>query len=222
LNHPAQLLIKHGLDRILAVIFFLIFSPMLCVIAFAILLMSGWPIFFPQTRVGLQGRPFIMLKFRTMVQGAVHYGLGVTVSQDDSRITRIGSFLRKWSLDEFPQLFNIVKGEMSFVGPRPTFEYQVANYTSHQRRRLEMKPGVTGWAQVNGRNSLSWPQRIELDVWYVDHFSLTLDSRIVLKTIPVWLMGEGLYGPDGINDSFMTEGQGTHSNPSNTKKDHTT
>ncbi len=195
---------------------------MLCVIAFAILLMSGWPIFFPQTRVGLQGRPFIMLKFRTMVQGAVHYGLGVTVSQDDSRITRIGSFLRKWSLDEFPQLFNIVKGEMSFVGPRPTFEYQVANYTSHQRRRLEMKPGVTGWAQVNGRNSLSWPQRIELDVWYVDHFSLTLDSRIVLKTIPVWLMGEGLYGPDGINDSFMTEGQGTHSNPSNTKKDHTT
>jgi len=102
-------------------------------------------------------------------------------------------------------LFNIVKGEMSFVGPRPTFEYQVADYTPHQGRRLEMKPGVTGWAQVNGRNSLSWAQRIELDIWYVDHFSLWWDLRILFQTVPVFWRGEGLYGPSGVNDDFVSK-----------------
>ena len=118
---------------------------------------------------------------------------GFYTSENDSRITKPGKFLRKTSLDEIPQLFNILKGEMSIIGPRPTLKYQVDEYTDFQKRRLEVLPGVTGWAQVNGRNSLSWPERIELDVWYVENFSLLLDAKILYKTIFVWLRGEGVY-----------------------------
>ncbi len=222
MNRKLQLRIKHVLDRILAVIFLFMIAPVLGVLALAIVLESGRPVFFVQTRVGLNGQVFEMFKFRTMILDAVRFGLGVTVAQNDERITRVGNVLRKWSLDELPQLLNIARGDMSFVGPRPTLEYQVANYTPSQRRRLEVKPGVTGWAQVNGRNSLSWPKRIELDIWYVDHFSLLLDGRILLQTIRVWLRGEGLYGPGGINDSFIKEASGNHRNDMGINKPNTT
>ena len=198
-----QLVVKHAMDRLAAVILLCLLLPALLVVAVAILMESGGPVLFVQTRVGRQGRPFRAYKFRTMVQGAERIGLGTTVGTTDDRITRVGAFLRAWSLDELPQLLNVLKGEMSFVGPRPTLDYQVAQYSPYQRRRLEVKPGITGWAQVNGRNSLPWPKRIELDVWYVDHVSLWLDLRILLRTIGVLLRREGLYGPDGVNDDFV-------------------
>jgi len=191
------------LDRLVSGVFLCMFSPLLLGISLLILLDSGWPPFFLQKRIGRGGRPFTMYKFRTMVRDAIHVGLATTVSQSDDRITRVGSFLRAWSLDELPQLMNVLKGNMSLIGPRPTLDYQVAQYSLFQRRRLEVKPGITGWAQVNGRNSLPWPKRIELDVWYVDHFSLWLDFRILFRTVGVFFRREGLYGPDGVNDDFV-------------------
>jgi lipopolysaccharide/colanic/teichoic acid biosynthesis glycosyltransferase len=140
-----------------------------------------------------------------MVHGASDKGLMTTVAVNDDRITRVGAFLRKWSLDELPQLVNVLKGDMGLVGPRPTLEYQVSQYTLCQRRRLEVKPGITGWAQVNGRNALSWPRRIELDIWYVDNFTLWLDAKILFRTVGVFLRREGLYGQGGVNDDFGTK-----------------
>jgi lipopolysaccharide/colanic/teichoic acid biosynthesis glycosyltransferase len=145
------------------------------------------PVFFRQERVGQDARPFEVLKLRTMIVDAHTQGAGYAVDKGDSRITRIGHLLRKTSIDELPQLWNVLRGEMSLVGPRPTLAYQVERYTDRQRRRLEVKPGLTGWAQVNGRASLSWPERIELDVWYVEHRSLALDLRILLRTVSVLL-----------------------------------
>jgi lipopolysaccharide/colanic/teichoic acid biosynthesis glycosyltransferase len=208
MTRTVQLAMKHVMDRLAAVVLLCVLSPALLLIAVAILLESGRPVLFVQTRVGRQGRPFRAYKFRTMVPGAEQIGLGTTVAAGDSRITRIGAFLRTWSLDELPQLLNVIYGDMSLVGPRPTLEYQVAQYTPFQRRRLEMKPGITGWAQVCGRNALPWAKRIELDVWYVDHFSLLLDIRILFRTVGVWLRREGLYGSDGVNDDFVPKEQG--------------
>jgi len=202
-NRAMQLAIKHIVDRLMAVLLLCGLGPFMLAIAAAIVVESGRPALFVQTRVGRHGRLVQVYKFRTMIQGAVYKGLGITVAADDDRITRVGKFMRAWSLDELPQLLNVLKGEMSLVGPRPTFEYQVARYTPFQRRRLEMKPGITGWAQVNGRNAVPWMQRIELDVWYVDHFSLLLDVSILLRTIRVFLRREGLYGPEGVNDDFV-------------------
>ena len=207
MSRNIQLVIKHSLDRVLALFLLCLFSPVLLLLAVAIVTESGRPVIFVQTRVGRKGRLFPMYKFRTMIQGAAHKGLGTTVAAADDRITRVGAFLRAWSLDELPQLVNVLRGAMSLVGPRPTLEYQVAEYTPFQRRRLEMKPGLTGWAQVNGRNSLPWAKRIELDVWYVDHFSLWLDARILVRTIGVFVRREGLYGPGGVNDDFVRKGQ---------------
>lgn len=198
---------KHMLDRLIAAVLLCLLSPALLAIAAAIIFESGRPALFVQARVSRNGALFPVYKFRTMIQGAMNKGLGTTVAADDERITRVGAFLRAWSLDELPQLLNVLKGRMSLVGPRPTLEYQVVQYTPFQRRRLEMKPGITGWAQVNGRNALSWAQRIELDVWYVDHFSLLLDVRILLRTVGVFLRREGLYGPEGVNDDFVPKGQ---------------
>jgi len=203
-----QLAMKHVMDRLAAVVLLCFLSPVLLLIAVAILLESGRPVLFIQTRVGRRGRPFRAYKFRTMVPGAEQIGLGTTVAAKDDRITRVGAFLRTWSLDELPQLLNVIRGDMSLVGPRPTSEYQVVQYTAFQRRRLEVKPGITGWAQVCGRNALPWSKRIELDVWYVDHFSLVLDIRILFRTIGVWLRREGLYGPGGVNDDFVPKEQG--------------
>ena len=131
-------------------------------------------------------------------------GLGHTVSSDDDRITRIGNVLRKWGIDEFPQLINVLKGEMSLVGPRPTLRYQVEKYTAAQKRRLEVKPGLVGWALIHGRNSLSWDERIAYDVWYIDHWSLWLDMKIIAQAFyAVLIKQEGVYGKDGVNDSFI-------------------
>jgi lipopolysaccharide/colanic/teichoic acid biosynthesis glycosyltransferase len=129
--------------------------------------------------------------------------LGTTVSESDQRVTRVGGFLRRWALDELPQLWNVLKGEMSLIGPRPTFAYQVEQYDEVQRRRLEVRPGITGWAQINGRNAIEWPKRIELDVWYVDNATLWLDLKIMLKTL--WLafvVRSGVYGDEGVNPDF--------------------
>ena len=207
MSRTVQLAIKHTLDRLMAVVLLCVLGPLILAIAAAIVIGSGRPALFIQTRVGRHGKLFTVYKFRTMIQGAVHKGLGTTVAVNDDRITRVGTFLRAWSLDELPQLLNILKGEVSLVGPRPTLDYQVAQYTPFQRRRLEMKPGITGWAQVNGRNAVPWARRIELDVWYVDHFSLLLDARILLRTIGVFLRREGLYGPEGVNDDFVPKGR---------------
>ena len=171
-------------------------SPVLALAAVALRLESPGPIIFRQRRVGLHGRPFEMLKLRTMVVGAEHTGAGLAVDQGDARITRVGALLRRLSLDELPNLVNVIRGEMSVVGPRPTLPVQVETYTAHQRRRLEVRPGITGWAQVNGRASLPWPERIELDVWYVEHRSLALDVRILLRTVRLLLTGSGLYRGD--------------------------
>ena len=157
-------------------------SPLLAAAAVAIKLEDGGPILYKQRRVGRDGSEFELLKLRTMVVGAEHQGAGMAVNRGDARITRAGRVLRKLSLDELPQLWNVVRGEMSLIGPRPTLRYQVEKYSERQRRRLDVKPGITGWAQVNGRASLPWDERIEFDVWYVEHRSAWLDMKILART----------------------------------------
>jgi lipopolysaccharide/colanic/teichoic acid biosynthesis glycosyltransferase len=168
-------------------------SPVLLAAIVAIKLESRGPAIYRQRRSGLRGAPFEMLKLRTMVDGAEHVGAGLAVNAGDSRITRVGAFLRRSSLDELPNLVNVLRGEMSLIGPRPTLPAQVAQYTARQRERLAVKPGITGWAQVNGRASLPWSERIELDLYYVEHRSLALDLQILLRTPALVLGGGGLY-----------------------------
>jgi lipopolysaccharide/colanic/teichoic acid biosynthesis glycosyltransferase len=146
--------------------------------------------------VGRGGEQFQLWKLRTMVPGAEAMGAGIYVLEGDARITRVGRMLRRFSLDELPNLVNVLRGEMAIVGPRPTVQEQVDRYTDRQRRRLEVKPGITGWAQINGRTSLPWPERIELDVWYVEHRSLRLDLRILARTARMLATGHGLYSED--------------------------
>ena len=164
-------------------------SPALALAAVAIKIEDGGPVLYRQPRVGLDGTDFELLKLRTMVVGAERMGAGYAVNAGDPRITRVGRALRKLSLDELPQLWNVVRGEMSLVGPRPTLRYQVERYTPRQRRRLEVKPGITGWAQVHGRAQLPWEERIELDVWYVENRSPWLDLKILLRTPLVLFSG---------------------------------
>lgn len=175
----------------------------LAAIAFAIKLDSRGPVFFRQERIGEDGKAFRIWKFRTMTDKSEHTGMGYSTGRADPRITRVGRLLRPISLDELPQIFNILKGEMSLVGPRPTLKYQVDQYTPRQRLRLAAKPGMTSLASVRGRNDLSWPERIELDVWYVDHWSLWLDLRVLVRTPWVALVSrEGVYASSGANDDF--------------------
>jgi len=157
-------------------------SPLLGLAAIAVKLEGRGPVLFRQTRVGKDGADFELLKLRTMVVGAETMGAGYAVNEGDSRITRAGRLLRRFSLDELPQLWNVVRGEMSVIGPRPTLRYQVERYTPRQRRRLDVKPGITGWAQIHGRAALPWAERIELDVFYVDHRTPMLDLRILART----------------------------------------
>ena len=168
-------------------------APLVAALAVAIRLESpGHPIY-TQPRVGLDGELFQIYKLRTMVRGAELTGAGLAIQEGDNRITRIGTFLRRYSLDELPNLWNVVRGEMSIVGPRPTLAVQVEQYSERQRGRLAVKPGITGWAQVNGRASLPWPGRIELDLWYVEHRSLALDLKILARTARMVVDGEGIY-----------------------------
>jgi lipopolysaccharide/colanic/teichoic acid biosynthesis glycosyltransferase len=157
-------------------------APVLGLAALAVKLGDGGSVLFRQTRVGKDGADFELLKLRTMVVGAEKIGAGYAVDEGDSRITRSGRLLRKLSLDELPQLWNVIRGEMSVIGPRPTLRYQVERYDDRQRRRLDVKPGITGWAQVHGRAALPWAERIELDVWYVEHRNARLDLEILAKT----------------------------------------
>ena len=164
-------------------------APFLGLAAAAIKLEDRGPVLYRQSRVGKHGREFRILKLRTMVVDAEKLGAGHAVNHGDPRITRAGAVARRLSIDELPQLWNVLRGEMSLVGPRPTLAYQVERYTPWQRRRLEVAPGITGWAQIHGRASLPWSERIELDVWYVDHSSFLLDLRILLRTPLALLQG---------------------------------
>jgi lipopolysaccharide/colanic/teichoic acid biosynthesis glycosyltransferase len=174
--------VNRALDAAAAGLGLAVTSPVLAVAALAIKLDDGGPVFYRQGRVGLNGDEFDLLKLRTMQVGAESKGAGLAVNEGDPRITRVGRILRRLSLDELPQLWNVVRGDMSLVGPRPTLAYQVERYTPRQRRRLEVKPGITGWAQIHGRARLPWEQRIELDVWYVEHRSAWLDLKILART----------------------------------------
>jgi lipopolysaccharide/colanic/teichoic acid biosynthesis glycosyltransferase len=195
MNRIVQLTVKRCLDVLIAGAGLLLLWPVFVMIAICIKFSSRGPVFFLQERAGFRGQPFQILKFRTMVENADRMGTGLYVSQNDLRITRVGRILRRFSFDELPQLLQIVSGKMSLVGPRPGLPYHLERYTAEQARRLLMRPGLTGWSQVNGRNLLSWPARIEKDVWYVDNFSLGLDARILFRTFAVWISADGLYAP---------------------------
>jgi lipopolysaccharide/colanic/teichoic acid biosynthesis glycosyltransferase len=168
-------------------------SPLLALAVIAIRLESKGGAIYRQRRVGLEGHEFDVLKLRTMVDGAERIGAGLAVNTGDARITRIGKLLRRTSLDELPNLVNVLRGEMAIVGPRPTLPHQVAQYTERERGRLAIRPGITGWAQVNGRTSLPWAQRIELDLWYIEHRTWRLDLRILWRSARQVVVGEGLY-----------------------------
>jgi lipopolysaccharide/colanic/teichoic acid biosynthesis glycosyltransferase len=188
--------VSRPLDLLAAALLLTLAAPLLAVAALAIRLESQGPVLYRQRRVGRHGRPFELWKLRTMVPGAETLGAGIYVLEGDPRITRVGRLLRRFSLDELPNLVNVVQGDMAIVGPRPTVAEQVDRYTERQRRRLEVKPGITGWAQINGRTSLPWPERIELDVWYVEHRSLRLDLRILARTARLLASGQGLYSEE--------------------------
>ncbi len=198
------MILKRVMDLVISAIMLLFLLIPFAVIALAIKLDDGGPVFFRQERIGKAGKAFRVWKFRTMVVDACRQGLGNTLSRDDDRITRIGRLLRNTGFDELPQGINVLVGQMSLVGPRPTLAYQVEQYTPFQRRRLEMRPGITSLAVVSGRNALSWVERIKLDVQYVDQWSLWLDVTILIRTVwCVLITREGLYGDGGINDSFV-------------------
>ncbi|HET6550141.1 MAG TPA: sugar transferase [Solirubrobacter sp.] len=184
---------KRALDLVAATVLLAFSAPVLAVAALVVRLEShGHPVY-RQRRVGRDGEPFELYKLRTMVSGAEHIGLGLALDEGDSRITRVGALLRRFSIDELPNLVNILRGEMSLVGPRPTIQIQVDRYTERQRHRLDARPGLTGWAQVNGRASLPWAKRIELDLWYIEHATLRLDLHIIARSAYMAITGHGLY-----------------------------
>ncbi len=188
--------IRRAFDLCFAVVASVLTAPFVAMLAAAIRLETpGHPIY-TQTRAGRDGRLFEIYKLRTMVRGAEFVGAGLAIQEGDDRITAVGRFVRRYSLDELPNLWNVVRGEMSIVGPRPTLPVQVEQYTPRQRGRLAVKPGITGWAQVNGRASLPWSERIELDLWYVEHRTLWLDARILTRTVGLVARGHGLYKGD--------------------------
>jgi lipopolysaccharide/colanic/teichoic acid biosynthesis glycosyltransferase len=186
-------MLRRAFDVLVAGTALVVALPFLAVATVAIRLESPGSAIYRQRRVGKDGRPFDVLKLRTMVTGAEHMGAGLAVSEGDTRITRVGRLLRRTSLDEVPNLVNVLRGDMAIVGPRPTVPVQVDRYTDRQRGRLAVKPGITGWAQVNGRTELPWDERIELDLWYIEHRSWRLDLRILSRTIRMVFGGEGLY-----------------------------
>lgn len=184
---------RRAFDVLVAAGVLLVSSPILLVAVIAIRLESpGHPIY-RQRRIGKDGHAFDVMKLRTMVSGAEHMGAGLAVAEGDSRITRIGALLRRTSIDELPNLVNVLKGEMAIIGPRPTVPVQVEQYTEREMGRLAIAPGITGWAQVHGRTSLPWAERIELDLWYIEHRSVKLDVQILRRTVGMVFGGDGLY-----------------------------
>ena len=192
-----QLIAKRIVDVGLAIVGLIVFAPLLLGSAIAIKMGSRGPVFFRLRVAGLRGKGFDQWKLRTMVEGARESGDRFETSSSDPRITRVGYCLRRWSIDELPQLWNVLRGEMSIVGPRPAFFEIASKYSAEQARRLAMRPGLTGLAQVQGRNLLTWAKRVELDIFYVEHHSLWLGCEIIARTIPVLFQGEGVYGKDG-------------------------
>ncbi len=197
-DRPWQWRLKQTLDYLLGWPAFLVLSPLIWWLAVLVKLDSPGPAFFRQERIGRAGKPFISVKFRSMIQDA---SLKRHIPQNQL-VTRLGKYLRMTSLDELPQLFNVINGQMSLIGPRPTLRRQVEAYDAWQRRRLEVKPGISGWAQVNGRNSIPWEERIKLDIWYIDNWSLCLEGRIWARTWRAIWQREGIYGPGGRNYDF--------------------
>jgi lipopolysaccharide/colanic/teichoic acid biosynthesis glycosyltransferase len=194
--------VRRAFDIVVASAALVFFSPVLVVAIVAIRFESQGSPIYRQRRVGLDGEEFDVLKLRTMVTGAEHIGAGMAIDEGDTRITRVGAFLRRTSLDEIPNLVNVIRGDMAIIGPRPTIPVQVAQYTDRQRGRLTVRPGLTGWAQVNGRAALPWAERIELDLWYIEHRTWRLDIQILLRTARMVLGGHGLYkgGTGGWKD----------------------
>ena len=197
-----QLILKRIFDILASGIALVVLLPIFAVIGIFIKIDSKGPVFFIQKRAGKNGKIFRAYKLRTMVENAEKKGLCFEIEKNDSRVTRVGKHLR-WGIDELPQLINVFKGEMSMVGPRPALSHQIAKYSKEETKRLEVKPGITGWALVNGRNKLTWPERIRLDIWYIDHWSIWLDLKILLKTIWVVIFTrEGIYGKDGVTRDY--------------------
>ena len=195
-------MIRRAIDIAAGTLGLILSAPVMALAMLAIRLESrGHPIY-RQRRIGMDGGAFDLLKLRTMVDGAENIGAGLAVNENDPRVTRVGALLRRTSLDELPNLLNVVRGDMSLIGPRPTIPVQVAQYTDRQRGRLAIRPGITGWAQINGRTALPWSERIELDLYYIEHRSLALDVRILWRTVAIVLGGSGLYkGQTGGWDS---------------------
>jgi lipopolysaccharide/colanic/teichoic acid biosynthesis glycosyltransferase len=185
--------IRRALDIAVSATVLALSAPVLGIAMLAIRLEGAGAVIYRQRRIGLEGRPFDVLKLRTMVDGAEHLGAGLALAENDARITRVGALLRRTSLDELPNLVNVLRGEMSLIGPRPTLPVQVEQYSERQRGRLAVKPGITGWAQVNGRASLPWSQRIELDLEYIEHRSPAMDLKILWRTVTMVLGGGNLY-----------------------------
>jgi len=192
------IIFKYLFDKIVSLIALIILLPLFLVVAVLIKIDSRGPVFFMQERVGKNGKIFKTFKFRTMVVGADEKTKGIYIDKENPYVTRMGKFLRRSGIDELPQVINVLKGDMSFVGPRPTLQYQIKKYNDFQKKRLLMKPGITGWALVNGRNLLTWPERIKLDVWYIEHWSFWLDMKILFKTVWVVARGEGLYPSEEV------------------------
>ena len=189
---------RHILQRVIALVLIVVLIPLLILLCLVLLLAQGPPILFTQERVGLRGVSFKVYKFRTMrSEGAP--------SAHEQRVTTVGRFLRRHALDELPQLLNVIAGDMVFVGPRPTLPEQVDKYGPRERKRLQVRPGLTGWAQVNGRNAISWDRRIEHDIWYVENRTLALDLRILWRTLYVVVRGHGVYGESGVNPDFHAQ-----------------
>jgi lipopolysaccharide/colanic/teichoic acid biosynthesis glycosyltransferase len=189
-------MLRRAVDILVSGLGLLVCSPILAAAMVAIRVESPGNPIYRQRRIGKDGRAFDVLKLRTMVDGAEHIGAGMAIAEGDSRITRVGALLRRTSLDELPNLLNVLRGEMSLIGPRPTLPAQVESYDERQRGRLAIRPGITGWAQVNGRAALPWSERIELDLYYIEHRSLALDVEILRRTVSVLLRGEGVYKGD--------------------------
>jgi len=185
---------NRALDIALATFALLVTAPLSALIALAIRFEGAGPVLYRQQRVGKDGAEFELCKFRTMVAGSDPVGIGTAIEANDPRVTKVGRLLRKLSLDELPNLINVLRGEMAIVGPRPTIPAQVELYTPRQRRRLDVRPGMTGWAQVSGRSAIDWSERIELDVWYVENRSVALDLRILARTARLILTGQGIGG----------------------------
>ena len=203
--------LKRLMDLVLTLPGLIVLSPVLGVIALAVQVNHGSPVLFRQVRPGFHGVPFTLYKFRTMRSTRSPSG---ALLPDETRLTRLGRFLRSFSLDELPELWNVLRGEMSLVGPRPLLTQYLDRYTPHQARRHEVFPGITGWAQINGRNAVTWEAKFDLDVWYVDHWSMALDLKILLLTLWKVFAREGISQPGRATaDEFMGTPPDSHGNP---------